>query len=75
MDWKTSESLLTGRVQTKPRRCVRDAEDSMLCVGGWIQHKEVPFQCKVSVILLSRNSNTHWEVGLGKSQGFCVVHY
>lgn len=26
MDWKTSDSLLTGRVQAKPRRCARDAE-------------------------------------------------
>ena len=44
MDWKTSESLLTGRAQAKPRRCVWDAEDCVLCVGGWIQHKKVPFQ-------------------------------
>ena len=40
MDWKTSESLLTGRAQAKPRRCVWDAEDRVLCVGGWIQHKK-----------------------------------
>ena len=46
MDWKTSESLLTGHAQAKPRGCVRDAEGSVLCVGGWIQHKKVPFNEK-----------------------------
>lgn len=59
MEKKTSESLLIGHAQAKPRRCIRDAEGRMFCAGGWIQYKEFPFQCKESDILLSINSNTH----------------
>lgn len=67
MDWKTSESLLIGHAQAEPGRYIRDAKGRMLlCEKIASATRDLPSNIK-TVILLSRNSNTHWKVGLGKT--------